>query len=273
MCESFTSTTIGKTGLKAFRLGLSAVYRPGKEAIRQAIDGGINFILFYNFDNQMIRGLKDIIKYDRDNYVLATGAFDFKLWEPNLIRVVERRLRQLGTDYLDILYFFGISNEPDLNDSILRQFEQLKQSGKIRCSGISTHNRKLAGELVDRGVLDIFMVRYNAAHRGAETEIFPFTEKYDPGIVSYTATRWRQLAKKPKKWPEDEPLPSAGMAYRFVLSNPHVHICLTAPSNARQLEENLNAVKAGALDDSEMALMREFGDFVYNSNRKRGKFD
>jgi predicted aldo/keto reductase-like oxidoreductase len=53
------------------------------------------------------------------------------------------------------------------------------------------------------------------------------------------------------------------MAYRFVLSNPHVHVCLTAPSNVRQLEEDLAAVRQGPLSEEEMQFMREFGDAVH----------
>jgi aryl-alcohol dehydrogenase-like predicted oxidoreductase len=53
------------------------------------------------------------------------------------------------------------------------------------------------------------------------------------------------------------------MCYRFVLSNPNVHVCLTAPRNVRQLEANLAAVRKGPLAEDEMQFMRDFGDAVY----------
>jgi aryl-alcohol dehydrogenase-like predicted oxidoreductase len=53
------------------------------------------------------------------------------------------------------------------------------------------------------------------------------------------------------------------MCYRFVLSNPQVNVCLTAPRNMKQLEENIAAVRQGPLPEDEMAFMREFGDAVY----------
>ncbi len=49
---------------------------------------------------------------------------------------------------------------------------------------------------------------------------------------------------------------------RFVLSNPHVHVCLTAPSTMRQFEENIAALKDGPLDEEEMEFIRDFGDRV-----------
>jgi aryl-alcohol dehydrogenase-like predicted oxidoreductase len=111
------------------------------------------------------------------------------------------------------------------------------------------------------------MVRYNAAHRGAEQDIFPHLAQHDPAIVSMTATRWRRLLRRPRPWPRGEPVPTAGMCYRFVLSSPHVDVCLTAPTSQAQLEENLAAVRAGPLDADESAQMRRFGDVVRQRSR------
>ena len=63
--------------------------------------------------------------------------------------------------------------------------------------------------------------------------------------------------------PEERAIPDAGLCYRFVLSNPHVHVCLTAPSNQKQLDENISALAKGPLAQDEMRFMREFGDVVH----------
>ena len=107
------------------------------------------------------------------------------------------------------------------------------------------------------------MIRYNAAHRGAEQDIFPHLTQHDPGVISFTATRWRYLVRRPRGWPKDGRIPTAGMCYRFVLSNPQVDVCLTAPTNLKQFEENLAAVRQGPLSEEDMQFMREFGDAVY----------
>jgi predicted aldo/keto reductase-like oxidoreductase len=57
------------------------------------------------------------------------------------------------------------------------------------------------------------------------------------------------------------------MCYRFVLSNPDVHVCLTAPGNLSELEENLSAVRLGPLSAGEMTFMRKFGDAVHHTKR------
>ena len=107
------------------------------------------------------------------------------------------------------------------------------------------------------------MIRYNAAHRGAEHDIFPQLAQYNPGIVSYTATRWTYLLRRPKGWSKDGRIPTAGECYRFVLSNPSVHVCLTAPANESQLTENLAAIRQGSLNEEDMKFMKDFGDAVY----------
>jgi aryl-alcohol dehydrogenase-like predicted oxidoreductase len=126
---------------------------------------------------------------------------------------------------------------------------------------LSTHNRKLAGRLAADRAVDGLMIRYNAAHRGAESEIFPHVFGRGTGILAYTATRWTKLLR-PLRSLSAPPL-SAGDCYRFVLSHPVVDACLTAPSKLKELEENTAAVRLGPLDEASLARVREFGDAVH----------
>ena len=98
-------------------------------------------------------------------------------------------------------------------------------------------------------------------------DIFPFLGSFNPGVISYTATRWSYLLRRPRTLPKNTRVPTAGDCYRFVLSDPHVHAVLTAPRNERQLRENIEAVKKGPLGEDDMKFMREFGDVVHNQNK------
>jgi aryl-alcohol dehydrogenase-like predicted oxidoreductase len=260
--SDFLQGTLGRTGLRVFRLGLSATYRPGREAVLRAVDEGVNYFFCYGFDSQMTKTLRELFRTRRRELVVSTGAYNLIWGHPSLRRTLEKRLRQLGTDYLDVFLFLGVMKPAQLSDEVCAELIRLREEGKVRAVGLSTHDRKLAGRLAADGALDVLMIRYNAAHRGAETEIFPHLAAHDPALVSYTATRWGQLARRPRGWPETEPVPTAELAYRFVLSNPHVDVCLSAPSNLRQLEENLAAARKGPLSAGESELMRRFGDAV-----------
>ena len=105
------------------------------------------------------------------------------------------------------------------------------------------------------------MIRYNAAHPGAERDIFPHLGRRTPNVVAYTATSWRKLLKKPNGW-DGEPM-TAGDCYRFCLSSSHVDVVLTGPANQRELLENLAALDKGPLSPEEDERMRRFGAVVH----------
>lgn len=269
MTADFMHSILGRTGLKVYRLGLAGTYRPGKEAIHKALDAGINYFFFFGIDTQLIKVLRDAVPARRrEDIVLASGGGNLILRSQNLQKSVERRLRQLKTDYIDVYHYLGIYKEKHFPEKIKEDLLKLKETGKVRFIGVSCHHRKLLGKLAREGDLDVLMLRYNAAHRGAEEDIFPYVAEHHPGIVSYTATRWQVLLRKPKGWPANGRIPTAGECYRFVLSNPRVHVALTAPRNFKQLEENLKAVDAGPLSVEDMEFMRRFGDAVHDQQKK-----
>lgn len=143
----------------------------------------------------------------------------------------------------------------------------MKEKGLVRFIGLSSHSRKFLGELGRDGEFDVLHLRYNAAHRGAETDIFPFLSgEKRPGTVAFTATRWGKLLN-PKKMPPGEKLPTAADCYRFVLSHPAVDVCMSGPKTVEQMRENLAVLDAGPMSDDELARMRRIGDHVYGRKR------
>jgi aryl-alcohol dehydrogenase-like predicted oxidoreductase len=271
MGDDFLHTTLGRTGLAVHRVGLSATYRPGKDTVRRAIEAGLNYFFGFGIDTHLTKVLREEMKGRREKFVVATGAYNLLLGHPNIGRTLEKRLRQFGTDYIDVFMYLGVVRDREFPPQLIDAFHKLKDTGKVRFIGLSTHARKFAGELAARGLADVLMVRYNAAHRGAEHDIFPRLQPHNPGVTSFTATRWRYLIRRPAgaKWPKTEPVPTAGQCYRFVLSNPAVHVCLMSPTNARQFEENLKEIRErGPLTPAETDFMRRFGDAVHHTKKK-----
>jgi aryl-alcohol dehydrogenase-like predicted oxidoreductase len=248
-------------------LGLSATYRPGKKTIFKAIDEGINYFFGFGLDTQLTAVMRDVLKRDRSSFVLAGGVYNLIIGYPNIRKTLEKRLRMFRTDYLDMFLFLGVTREQDFPPEARDELYTLRDEGKIRAVGISTHDRKFAGKLAAENALDVLMIRYNAAHRGAEQDIFPYVKPHNPGIISFTATRWRHLLRRPRGWPRTEPVPSPGMAYRFVLSNSNVNVCLMAPSNIKQFENNMREIRLGPLSGDELDYMRRFGDVAHRRKR------
>jgi aryl-alcohol dehydrogenase-like predicted oxidoreductase len=267
MDDGFLKGTLGRTGREVFRLGLSGTYRPGRDTILHALDEGINLVFMFGIDTQMIGTIRDLPPSRKQQLVVCTGAYNMILWAQDIRGTVEKRLRELKTDCIDVFLFLGVTKPAHMPPRIFDDLRRVREEGKVKAFGLSTHDRTFAGRLAAEGAVDVLMIRYNAAHRGAEADIFPHLQAHDPGVISYTATRWRYLIKANKKWPKGERVPDAGMAYRFVLGNPNVDVALTAPSNRQQFDDNLRAVRQGPLAPEEMEFMRRFGDVVHHTKK------
>jgi len=259
---------LGRTGLKVGRLGVASGYGAPAAAVEEAFERGCNYFtwgtVIKGYSEPMRQALKNIVaKGQRDRLVLAAFSYahDNFLTE----RLLARGLKSAGLDHADVLILGYFSRRPPrrLIDGALR----MKEKGLTRFIGLSSHNRKLLGELAGTGEFDVMHLRYNAAHRGAETEIFPFLgEERRPGIVSFTATRWGKLLN-PKKMPPGEKPPTAADCYRFVLSHPAVDVCVSGAKTVEQMRENLAGLDAGPMSDAELARMRRIGDHIHGPKR------
>lgn len=257
----FTHRTLRVVNKRVHRLGLAMNYGIDANGFAAAIERGLNYFFWTRFrTGALLPGLKDALARDREKYVVATGP-TLGFFKGGVRRGCEDALRRLGTDYLDVYQLYWLGKTSAWSEGNIETLLKLKEEGKIRSIGISIHDRERAGRLAADSVIDLFMIRYNAAHPGAERDIFPHLEKRNPNVVAYTATSWRRLLKKPSGW--DGAQMTAGDCYRFCLSSPHVDVVLTAPANRRELEENLAAVEQGALTAEENEWMRRFGRAVH----------
>ena len=250
------------------RMGLASGYGVPAAAIEKAYhEYGVNYLYVSPYVNlrSMVQAVRNLAPNHRDDLcIVLARPFFGGLGAIRLESFVERWLKKLELAWTDLL-FQGVGKPPSrkFTDRLLR----LKQSGRVRFVGISAHDRpflsKIAGGAVEAPV-DFFHVRYNAVHKGAEDDVFPhLPQENRPGVVVFTATCWRKLLKPKRMPPGEQPLAAAD-CYRFVLSHPDVNVCLTAPSTAAQMEEDLKALDTGPLDEEEMARARRIGKHIYS---------
>jgi predicted aldo/keto reductase-like oxidoreductase len=260
---------LGRTGLRVGRLGIASGYGAPAEAIEEAFERGCNYFtwgtVIKGYKPQMRQALRNIVaKGQRDRLALACFTYAHNSFFTE--RMLRRGLKSAGLDHADVLILGYFSKTPPrrLVDGALR----LKEKGLVHFIGLSTHNRKPCGALAAGGPFDVVHFRYNAAHRGAERDIFPCAAGEErPGLVAFTATRWGQLMKEKKMPPGEKPLTAAD-CYRFVLSNPAVDVCMSGPRTVKEMRENLAVLESGPMSEDEMARARRIGDHVYG--RKRG---
>lgn len=256
----FEPTILGRTGLKVGRLGISAGYGVPAEAIEEAFDHGVNHFYWGAFRRGMMaEGIRRITKRNREKVVVVLQNY----WPiASLIpRSVERGLKELGLDYADVLLFSTFRRRP--NQKAIDVALKLKEKGLIRHLGMASHNRPLFPRVEKEKIFDVYHVRYNAVHRGAERDVFPHLSLQNgPGIVIYTATCWTKLLRQ-DYMPKGERTPNASDCYRFVLSHPAVHVCTSGPKSLEQTRQALKVLESGPMNEEELAWMRRVGDHIY----------
>jgi aryl-alcohol dehydrogenase-like predicted oxidoreductase len=184
-------------------------------------------------------------------------------------------LATLRTDYIDVLTIYYVEQPEEWQEitspgGALQYLRDAKRDGIVRRLGATTHQRKLAARMAESRLLDVIMIRYNAAHRGAEQEVFPVMVPLGVPVIAYTALRWGALLRRTADDPPEYKVPRAPDWYRFVLQNPAVAVTLAAPRSRAELEEDLEVLNAaGPLGEEEFAALAEHGQRV---RRNAGTF-
>jgi len=184
-------------------------------------------------------------------------------------RGLEWHLTTLGTDHLDVWLIGWVRKRWYVRDAVWSEMVRLRETGGTRAIGFSSHDRALAAALGRELPADVLMIRYSAAHRGAEREIFEAMADLGdrrPGIIAYTATRWGMLLKPLPD--QGFPVPmTAGECYRFALAHPMVDLVWCGARTAAELVDDLEAAAAPPLGAERQAEIRRFGDAVHRSAR------
>ena len=274
MTDDFTQKVpFGQTGLRVSRLGIGSSFGAPASVIEEAVEQGVNYLYWGSIRRPAFgRAMRNLAKRHREKVILSVQSYSRI---PGLIGPsVEIALRRAGLDYFDIL-LLGMRNERP-GRAYIDVFERLREQGKVRFLALSTHNRPLLPSLFDEfregtSAFDVFMLRYNAVHRGAERDAFPFVPADPrPGMIAYTATRWGHLLD-PAKMPAGETPPSASDCYRFVLNQPAVDLVLCGPSDRSQMQEALSALERGPLAPEDVERMQRIGDHIYGRHKPRFK--
>jgi predicted aldo/keto reductase-like oxidoreductase len=246
------------------RLGLATrgSGRLGPADVLYALDRGLNFLNWCGSPDGLSRAVAGLGRRRRDVVVCAqfgarTGA--------DAERELAQILHELHTDYVDLLTFYYVEEETEWQEitapgGALEFCRAAQGAGRVRLLGLTSHQRPLAAGAAQSGLLDMLMIRYNAAHRGAETEVFPTTDALGMPVVVYTCLRWGALLRPTPEDPPGFTPPPAPAWYRFALQNPSVTVALMAPESCAELKEDLTVLDAGGgLSAEEYARLAEHG--------------
>lgn len=225
--------------------------------------------------------------------VVGPGVNDAGLSRRHLVEQLERSLRRLRTDHVDLFYAHHPDADTPLEETLF-VLDELVRAGKTRSYGLSTYpawQTMHALWLCDKRNLRTpacLQVRYNLVARQVETEIIPLAASFGLSLVAFSPlggglltsskererpyageTRWgggaftsSQIAAATKLeeiatlWGH----PPARLALAWLLRRPGVAAAIIGPESPDEILESAAAVPlAAALGDAELAILDEVG--------------
>lgn len=161
---------LGKTGVKVTVLNQGTVGEPAslQRLLRFAYREGVRY-----FDTaEGYKNAEGVFKewfeaepQVRKDIFLATKSH---VREPaEMLKKIDARLARIGTDYLDLLFFHGLSTaQTDWPKSkeMKEAVEAIKKTGKVKFVGFSTHDPMIADQLQNAaagGFIDVIMLKFS----------------------------------------------------------------------------------------------------------------
>jgi aryl-alcohol dehydrogenase-like predicted oxidoreductase len=286
--------TYGSTGLKVSSLGLGAIQIGDasvsearvQEVLDTALDLGINLIDTapgYGMSEQRIG---QCLSSRRNEFVLSTklgyGVQGVQDWTgPCITAGVEQALRKLKTDRLDIAHLHSCPRSTLERSEVIEALEKAKQAGKIIAIAYSGDNEDLS-YAIEMNRFDGFMVSLNICdQRMLDSQLAGMQGK---GLIGKRPTAnhpWR-FDTVPTgdycevywhRWKAMNPLNFdmewGELSLRFAISFSGVSSAVVGTSSIHHLKQNIGWTKAGALDESQVAQLREC--FQTHDNHWRGE--
>nr|WEZ50574.1 aldo/keto reductase [Bacillus subtilis] len=201
--------TLGKTKLKVKRIGFGANAvgghnlfpnlndETGKDLVRTALDGGVNFI-----DTAFIYGLgrsEELIgevvqergvrnespsSPPKEPHKEVDGSIELDNSREFLRSEVEKSLKRLKTDYIDLYYVHFPDGNTPLAE-VAGTLKELKDEGKIKAIGASNLDYQQLQDFNADGYLEVFQAEYSLIQRDAEKELLPYCEKQGISFIPY----------------------------------------------------------------------------------------
>lgn len=181
---------IGKTGMSASIIGLGAEhldnrsYEVCEEVIQTALECDINIIDVFMPGTTVRENISKALKGRRKEVLLQghIGSVDIREQYdrtrdvPTCRKYFENLLHSFNTDYIDFGMMFFIDTEEDFKGAFETEYIdyvlKLKQEGKIRAIGASSHNPEMAARIVETGTIDLLMFSTNLAYDMLPSDIY-----------------------------------------------------------------------------------------------------
>ena len=289
--------TFGKTGLKVSVLGfggapvgfLETERKQVATLLNDLLDQGVNLIDTAAAYKGSEEAIGEAVGHRRDDYVLVSKCgqafpdIDGPAWsEKNILATVDRALKRLKTDHLDVMLLHTCDQDVLEKGEALGALVKARDAGKVRHVGYSGDN-EAAVYAVGLPEVAVLETSINIADQANIDTVLPAAVKHNVGVlvkrpianaawrkpaeqqgmyVDYAQTYHDRLGKMGLR-PTDVGLPAdawSEMALRFTLSQPGVTTAIVGSTKPANVAANIAAAGKGALPADALKAIRQSFD-------------
>jgi len=195
-------------------------------------------------------------------------------WRPaSLLESIERSLRRLETDYLDLIQLHSCSLAELRQGDVIAALERARERGWARYIGYSGDG-EAARYAVECGRFDTLQTSVSIADQEALELTLPLARTRQMGVIakrplanvawryarkpaeSYHQTYWARLRTLDYSFLREVPDAAVATALRFTLGVPGVHTAIAGTTKPERWQQNAALLQAGSLPGGEFELIR-----------------
>ncbi len=249
-----------------------------RRLLDRALDAGLNVVdtaECYGASEELIGGLAD----RRADFYLFTkcghaAGLDGPDWDLGMLaRSIDRSLRRLRTDHVDLLQLHSCSEELLRRGEVIEVLQRAKAAGKTRYVGYSGDSAK-ALYAVQCGAFDVLQTSVSIADQEALDLTLPEAARRGIGVIAkrpianaawrtgrrpaepYHQPYWDRLQQLDYDFLRGDVSAAVGIALRFTLGVPGVHVAIVGTTNPERWAENAGLLAAGPLPAEPYAAIR-----------------
>ena len=282
-----TGTRVSRYCLGTMTFGNEAEEATARAIMDRAYDLGINFLDTANVYNngfaeeivgRWLQGRRqDVILASKVHSPMGDGPNDWGSSRRNILLAVEKSLRRLDTDWLDVLYLHQWDDQAGL-DQTLAAVNTLVEQGKVIYCGVSNfagwQTMKAIALAQAKHLAPVVCIQpmYNLVKRQAEVELLPLAQSeglavcpYNPlaaGLLTgkyhrgetgrldqsdmyhkrYQDPQYWEVAERFVRYAEDKGLSPAALAAAWVASYPAVTSTILGARHIEQFNDTIQCL-------------------------------
>ena len=256
--------------------------------LNAALDAGLNVIdtaECYNSSEELIGAA---VSHRRSEYFLFTkcghaSGIALPDWDPALLeQSIERSLKRLRTDCVDLVQLHTCSEEKLRQGDVIAVLQKARDAGKTRYIGYSGDSLT-AKYAIECGAFDTLQTSVNIADQECQDLTLPLAVQHNIGVIakrpianacwrtgekpanSYQHTYWDRLQELAYPFLTGDLSESIATALRFTLGSPGVHTAIVGTANPERWAKNAELARRGPLSPADFEAIRERWNAVAKS--------